>query len=214
LHRFAPGAIVFLASTALASSSLLTAAAAKTQESLIVATPFEVGESPAGNYLAAVVAGAERDTVAAETFFREALRFDPRNRDLIERAFVASVSNGSMPEAFDLADRLIVRDPSNGLAHLALGVKAIKAGQYMTARAHFARGAASEPRDLTATLLTAWSYEGSGEKRKALGLIDQLNDDNFAIFRDYHKALVADVAGDQAQAARTRCGWWMPMDAS
>ncbi|MEI9916792.1 MAG: hypothetical protein WDN29_14470 [Methylovirgula sp.] len=76
---------------------------AKVNENLSIATPFEVGDSPTGNYLAAVVAGADRDTVAAATFFREALRFDPRNKNWLERAFVAALSNGSMPEAFSLA---------------------------------------------------------------------------------------------------------------
>ena len=88
LHRFASRAIFYFASAAWVASAGFAPAAAKVSENLSVATPFEVGDSPAGNYLAAVVAGADRDTVAAATFFREALRFDPRNKDLIERAFV------------------------------------------------------------------------------------------------------------------------------
>ncbi|MDP3068035.1 MAG: hypothetical protein Q8M72_05120, partial [Methylocystis sp.] len=44
------------------------------RENIIVARPFEVGSSLSGNYLAAIVAGAQRDTLAASTFFREALR--------------------------------------------------------------------------------------------------------------------------------------------
>jgi len=119
----------------------LASAQARARENLAVATPFEVGESPAGNYLAALVAGAERDTVAAATFFREALRFDPKNPKLIERAFVAAVSNGNMRDAFSLADRLLVYDPANSLANLALGVQAIKNRQFAAARARFAKGA-------------------------------------------------------------------------
>ena len=118
-------------------------AQARARENLAVATPFEVGESPAGNYLAALVAGAERDTVAAATFFREALRFDPKNPKLIERAFIAAVSNGNMRDAFSLADRLLVFDPTNSLANLALGVQAIKNRQFAAARAHFVKGGAA-----------------------------------------------------------------------
>ncbi|MCI0599655.1 MAG: hypothetical protein L0Y60_09055, partial [Beijerinckiaceae bacterium] len=99
---------------------------ARARESLAIATPFEVGESPAGNYLAARVADAERDTMAAATFFREALRFDPRNPNLIEHAFVAAISNGNMQDAFGLASRLLSHDPKNSLARLVLGIKAIK----------------------------------------------------------------------------------------
>jgi tetratricopeptide (TPR) repeat protein len=200
LHRLASHAIISIAMGGVFVSVGLTPATAKTsQDNLVVATPFEVGESPSGNYLAALVAGAERDTVAAATFFREALRADPHNKELIERAFVATVSNGNMDQAFGLAERLVAYDPDNGLAHLALGIRALKARQYAAARAHFAIGSARQP-DLTATLLTAWSYEGSGEMRRAIETVDKLHDENFAVFRDYHKALIADIGGDAADA--------------
>src|ERR1700730_372025 len=74
--------LLLLASTFPAA---LASAQARAREVFAIATPFEVGESPSGNYLAALVAGSERDTVAAATFFREALRSDPRNPNLIER---------------------------------------------------------------------------------------------------------------------------------
>src|SRR6202047_1464783 len=142
---------------ALTFPAVLASAQARARENLAIAAPFEVGESPSGNYLAAVVAGSERDTVAAATFFREALRFDPRNPNLIERAFVAAVSNGNMQDAFGLADRVLAHDPNNSLARLALGVKAIKAKRFAAVRAYFAKGGPGQQRDITATLLTAWS---------------------------------------------------------
>ncbi len=183
-------------------STSFSYADARARESLTVATPFEVGASPAGNYLAALVAGAERDTVAAATFFREALRYDPRNAQLIERAFVAAVSNGNMQDAFSLADRLVARDPNNGLAHLALGVKAIKAKQYAAARAQLAKSGAGQERDVTATLLTAWTFAGTGDTKHAVELVDRLKDENFSIFRDFHKGLIADIGNDVPDATR------------
>lgn len=175
---------------------------ARARESVSVSTPFEVGESPAGNYLAALVAGAERDTLAASTYFREALRADPRNADLTERAFVASLANGNMPEAFGLSERLLKIDPSNGLANLALGIRAIKQNRWNAARGFLAKGGAGRQRDLTATLLTAWSYVGGGEAKRALPMVDKLRDEAFSVFRDYHEALIADVAGNADEARR------------
>ncbi len=198
-HRLASPAIIFLAWLGLAATAALLPAAAKAHESLVVTAPFEVGDSPEGNYLAAVVAGSERDTLAAATFFREALRFDPRNKDLLERAFVATLSNGDMPAAFGLAERLAVYDPDNGLAHLALGVRAIKDREFAAARGHFARGAEDQP-DLTSTLLTAWAYAGSREFKRALESVDVLQDENFEVFRDYHKALIAELSGNVSDA--------------
>ena len=49
----------------------------------------------------------------------------------------------------------------------------------------------AEPqRDLTAVLLTAWSQIGSGDVRKALALVDSLNEPSFAVFRDFHAGLM------------------------
>ena len=187
----------------LLAAMISAAPALAARENLNFSSPFEVSDSPAGNYLAALVAGADHDTTAAATFFREALRFDPRNPQLIERAFVAALSNGNMLDALTLGDRLVARDPSNGLAHLALGIKAFKNKQYAWARSQFAKGGASQQRDVTAILLTAWSWAGSGDEKKALEICDRLSDDTFAVFRDFHAGLIADMMGDVAQA-RTR----------
>jgi tetratricopeptide (TPR) repeat protein len=174
----------------------------RVRENLVIATPFEVGESPAGNYLAASVAVVEHDTVAAATFFREALRHDPHNPSLIERAFVAAVSNGNMQDAFSLSDRLLQQDPKNSLARLVSGVKAIKAKRYSAARVQFAAAGGSQQHDVTSTLLTAWAFAGSHDTRRALNLVDRLRGDNFAVFRDYHAALIADAANDQQTASK------------
>ena len=64
---------LFIAS-ALTLVTAKTISYADTADALAVPRPFEVGASLSGNYLAAIVAGAERDTLAASTFFREALR--------------------------------------------------------------------------------------------------------------------------------------------
>jgi tetratricopeptide (TPR) repeat protein len=172
------------------------------RENLAIATPFEVGESPAGNYLAASVAVVEHDTVAAATFFREALRHDPRNPNLLERAFVSAVSNGNMQDAFSLADRLLQKDPKNSLARLVLGVKAIKAKRFDAARAEFAAAGGGQQHDVTSTLLTAWTYAGSHDTHRALSLVDRLHGDNLAVFRNYHAALIADAANDQLIASK------------
>ena len=121
----------------------MSAGAALARDSVALSTPFEVGESQAGNYLAALVAGADRDTPAAAAYFREALRADPRNPELIERAFAAALANGNMGDAIQLADRLLTRDPNNSLAHLTLAVRSIADGQY--AAGARATGAAATP---------------------------------------------------------------------
>ena len=199
--RLVPALSVLGAAALAAGLSAGPAAAAR--ESLHLSSPFEVSDSPAGNYLAAIVAGADHDTTAAATFSREALRFDPRNPQLIERAFVSALANGNMLDSFTLADRLLAKQPTDGLAHLVLGVKALKSHQWALARTQLAKDGPAPSRDVLAALLTAWSWAGSGDEKKAIEYCDRLTDDNFVAFRDFHAGLIADMMGDQA-TARTR----------
>ena len=192
---------VMAISTALAMTLCVSPALAD-RESLNLSTPFEVSDSPAGNYLAAFVAGEDHDTTAAATFSREALRFDPKNQQLLERAFVAALSNGNMLDAFTLADRLVARDGNNGLGRLTLGVRALKNKQYAAARSQFAKSGPNQQRDVKAILLTAWSYAGGGDEKKALDACDHLREPSLAVFRDFHAGLIADMMGDAAQAGQ------------
>ncbi|WP_374548098.1 tetratricopeptide repeat protein, partial [Rhodoblastus sp.] len=177
--------------------------AALARETVSIAAPFEVGESPAGNYLSARVAEAEHDTLAASTFLRETLRADPHNNELIQRAFVAALANGDMPDAFALAQKLVARDARNSSARLALTVRDFKAKNYPAARTELNASVSAGQRDLTTILLTAWSYVGSGDVKRALTLVDTMSDPSFAVFRDFHAGLMLDVAG-RTQEAGTR----------
>jgi tetratricopeptide (TPR) repeat protein len=187
---------------AAATGLVLAAGPALARDSLAMSTPLEVGESQAGNYLAALVAGADRDTTAAATYFRETLRADPRNPELIDRAFAAALANGNMEDAFQLADRLLMRDPNNSLARLTAAVRAIADGQYAVARVQLAGGEAGRAHDVTTTLLTAWSFAGLSDGKDALTTLDRIRDASFAVFRDYHAGLIADLTGNAPEALK------------
>jgi tetratricopeptide (TPR) repeat protein len=163
---------------------------------------YSFATSEPGNYLSALIASADRDAGAAAAYYREALRADPKNLELIQRAFAATLASGDAKEAYGLADRLIARDPGNSLARLALAVRAFSNGQYAAVRAQLAAGDAGRARDVTSLLLTAWAYAGAGDLRRALDALDHITDANVAVFRDYHAALIADALGDTAEATR------------
>src|SRR5262249_962205 len=59
--------------------------------------------SPSGSYLAARHAGDQRDTAAAASYYRAALRADPRNNELLGRTFLAVLANGEVDEGVKLA---------------------------------------------------------------------------------------------------------------
>ena len=164
---------------------------------------LEPAESLEGNYLSAYIAGAARDTAAATAFYREAVKADPRNQELMERGFVAFLADGSMPEAFRTAERLVAAEPANGLAQFALGVRSLKARQFQAARTSLTKGGRGRQADLTATLLTAWAYAGAGDGKKALETVDRLKSERaFSGFQQYHAALIADLTGNGGEAER------------
>jgi len=186
----------------LCASVSVGGASAQARRSASVGSSFEVSASPAGNYLAALIAGADRDTLAAATFFRESLRFDPRNRELMERAFIASLSNGDMRESFTLAERILRGDQKNGLAHLVLATRAIQGKQWQAARESLNKSGGGRQRDITAILLGAWTYAGQGDAKRALEMLERIKDERFSGFRDYHAGLILDLLGNSAEAGK------------
>ncbi|WP_230530653.1 tetratricopeptide repeat protein [Microvirga roseola] len=189
-------AIAFLAAGLLAAPAL--AANTDPNVSLVPAESLE------GNFLSAYVAGSARDTAAASVFYREAIQDDPRNQELLERAFVAFLASGAMNEAVRVAERLTARDPSNNLAQFALAVRSLKDKKYADARARLDKGNRERAADLTATLLSAWTYAGSAKNgKKALETVDRLKKEQaFNQFRQYHAALIADVTGNTKEAEK------------
>lgn len=153
-----------------------------------------------GNYLAAIIAGASRDTTAAANYFREALSDDPRNVDLRERAFVAFLANGSMSDAIAVARDIARGDRNNGLAQLVLGVDALQRKQYTSAHRYFERGGRGRSVDITATLLDAWSWAGAKNFPEAIGTVDNLSGESiYNVFRDFHAGLIATYLGSMKQ---------------
>src|SRR6202030_843604 len=80
-----------------------------------------------GSYLAARHASVERDSNSAAAFYRSALRTDPKNNELLDRAFISSLADGDIEEAVKLADRILTVDKSNRVARLVIGVRDLKA---------------------------------------------------------------------------------------
>jgi tetratricopeptide (TPR) repeat protein len=159
--------------------------------------------TPSGSYLAARHAGIERDAQAAAAFYRAALRHDPKNGELLERAFLSMLADGEMDEAVKLADRIVQIDKSHRVARLVLGVRAIKQRQYQSARQNLAQSMRGPIADLTATILSAWTLYGSNDTRTAVETVDRLNGPEwYAVFKDLHAGLILDLAGNRKEAGK------------
>ena len=90
--------------------------------------------SPSGNYLAARHASAQRDAAAASTYYRAALRTDPKNTELLDRAFMSVLAEGDIDEAVRLAERVLQSSTrTTGSRASSLGVRGLKTKQYPAA---------------------------------------------------------------------------------
>src|SRR5271163_5131763 len=129
-----------------------------------------------GSYLAARHASVERDANSAAAFYRSALRSDPKNNELLDRAFISSVADGDIDEAVKLADRILTIDKSNRVARLVVGVRDLKAKKYASAQLNINQSIRGPITDLVATLLSGWarSEEHTSELQSRSDLVCRL----------------------------------------
>src|ERR1700755_1416256 len=121
-----------------------------------------------GSYLAARHASVERDASSAAAFYRSALRTDPKNNELMDRAFISSLADGDIDEAVKLADRILTIDKSNRVARLVVGVRDLKAKKYPSAQVNINQSIRGPITDLVAVLLSGWASYGAGDTKAAV----------------------------------------------
>ena len=155
----------------------------------------------AGSYLAARHASVERDATSAAAFYRSALRTDPKNSELLDRAFISSLADGDIDEAVKLADRILTLDKANRVARLVVGVRDLKTKKYASAQSNINQSVRGPITDLVATLLSAWASYGAGDSKSAVAGIDKLTGpDWYPIFKDLHAGMILELAGKDKDA--------------
>jgi tetratricopeptide (TPR) repeat protein len=180
----------------------------------LAVAPFQIDAQPSsalqstntsasGSYLAARHAGQQRDAAAAAAYYRAALKRDPNNAELLDRAFLSFLVDGDVEEAVKFAERVAQADKNDRVARLVLGVNALKRKQYGSAKRDLAQSIRGPITDLTASLLSAWSTFAANDSKGAIAAIDHLaGPDWYAIFKDLHAGLIYDLAGNQKEAGK------------
>src|ERR1700692_2177273 len=154
-----------------------------------------------GSYLAARHASVERDANSAATFYRSALRTDPKNNELLDRAFISSLADGDIEEAVKLADRILTIDKTNRVARLVIGVRDLKMKKYPAAQSNINQSVRGPITDLVATLLSGWASYGAGDTKSAIASIDKLTGPEwYPIFKDLHTGMMLELAGKEKDA--------------
>jgi len=197
------------------SSSLARCIAGTALAVFFANTPFELaaaqspsaqdlaGLTASGSYLAARHAGRQRDAAIEAAYYRAALKRDPKNDELLNRAFLSMVVGGDIDEAVKLAERVAQSDKNDRVSRLVIGVNEIKRKQYPAARKDLSQSIRGPITDLTATLLSSWASAGAGDSKGAVAAIDKLaGPDWYAIFKDLHAGMIYDFANNEPEAGK------------
>jgi tetratricopeptide (TPR) repeat protein len=149
-----------------------------------------------GRYLAARHAGVIRDTGSAAEYYAQALKFDPDNEVIMDRAFLLELADGRIYAATQRGASILTQRPEKRLPQLVLGLSDLKIGSYASALERFEKSADGPFTSLASMLLSSWALQGDGRTDEALKRIDDFDKNPaFDLYRFYHRALINDLAG-------------------
>jgi tetratricopeptide (TPR) repeat protein len=151
-----------------------------------------------GSYLAGRFATNEADTKFAADSLLQALRRDPNEPEVLQRAFIATLLDGRS-EAARLA-RVIPNEP---LAAMLLAGQDAQAGRFDRAEQRFRSLPNQGMSGLLKPLLVAWAQQGRGQTDAALATLRPLTEAGrqrgiYAL----HGAMIADIAERPREAER------------
>ena len=158
------------------------------------------GPSESGSFLAGQLALYELSTSEAARFLDDAARGDWDNPVLVARALEAEAANGNIEDAAIVAEHVKDLDVTSELAHMVLATQALKEQRYGAVTDNIQAISQQTFTGLTANIVGAWALVGQGKLDEAQKSLDRLNELGLEQFLLFHRALMADVAGDETTA--------------
>ncbi len=125
------------------------------------------------------------------------------NEVLLEQGFYIEAFEANWQRAIPLAKELVAakENKTHRMAHLLLGLDRYKSGSYLKAKEDLKAASEGPIGELTSTLARAWTEVAHGNSKKGLKLLNLPNRAEWKQFYlNYHRALIADVAGRQEEA--------------
>ncbi|MVT00551.1 tetratricopeptide repeat protein [Devosia marina] len=190
--RLAMAAMLALMATPLAAQSEASAGLRQAaQDMLKLFRP-----SVTGSYMAGQQALKDLRTDEAARYFSDAAQADWDNPILVERAFVALATDGQIGKAASTARRMLELDPANELAELVVASEALKERRYDSAVRQLSQISQDSFSGITAGILRAWAMVGDNRGDDAQALMEELGANGLDEFLVFHRALMAEAAGD------------------
>ena len=153
-----------------------------------------------GGYLAGQQAMKDLRIDEAARYFNDVAQSDWSNPVLVERAFVALAADGQIDKASSAAQRLLELDPNNQLAALVVATEALKQRRYGAVQRRLEPVSADSFSGITAGIMRAWALVGEGKAAEADTLMTEVGGRGLGDFLVFHRALMAEAAGNSAQA--------------
>jgi tetratricopeptide (TPR) repeat protein len=200
LHRFArPALVAFLLSAPAAQAAQPVRTAQSNPLVQFNLLPL-LRISVTGSYMAGQQALQDLRTDEATRYFSQAAQADWDNPVMVERAFIALAADGQIGQAAATAKHLLELDPVNELAELIVATEALKERRYAAADRMLGAIGQDSFTGITAGILQAWALVGDNRKAEAGALLDRLGRTGLEDFLVFHRALMAEAAGDTAEA--------------
>lgn len=205
VNRFARPALVALLLSAAATQAVYPAQPVKTAQSDPMAA-FDLlpmyQTSVTGAYMAGQQALQDLKTDEAARYFYQAAQGEWDNPVLVERAFIAFAADGQIGQAASTAKHLLDLDANNELAELVVATEALKERRYGAADRLLGAIGQDSFTGITATILRAWALVGDNRKDEADAALDQLGETGLEDFLVFHRALMAEAAGETDEAIK------------
>ena len=156
--------------------------------------------SPTGSYLAGQQALRGLQTEPAARFLRDALAGDYDHPQVVQTALIAFAANGQVADAANAARHMLEVDPGNELAHLMIATQELKQGDFAAVVSELDELGIDSFAAITGSILRAWALVGAGRLDEALTSLDPVAANGLEDFLVFHRALMADVAGEHDEA--------------
>jgi tetratricopeptide (TPR) repeat protein len=159
------------------------------------------GESATGAYLAGRAAQGGHDLSLASLYLLRALKTDPENVELLQRATIALALEGRLSEAAALAERLESFDEESTVPAMLLTERKVKQGDWPGALAIAEKLPSRGINNYLLPLVKAWAEMGENNPDAAIEALNALDaKSGLAVLRDFNIGLVNDLAGRNAAA--------------
>lgn len=154
-----------------------------------------------GSYLAARVATADNDDLAAVSFLEKSLLLDPENNRVKRNLFHAYLANGRIEDAVLLARDIEGKASNGNIIALVNGVELIRKRSWAKAVETFDGVKGSDLDNLIAGIVGAWAKHGDGKTDEALVQISEITGANWMeIVKNLHRGLMLSASGNDTAA--------------